>query len=101
MHRAHIGKKQTAETREKIRLALTGKKQTPETCAKKSESHKTLWQDPDYRGNHVSAKRRPFSRMSPTEETREKLRIASRNLWKNPVYREKITTSPPCCLSAG
>lgn len=100
MRRAHVGKKQTAKTREKIRLALTGKKQTPETCAKKSKTHLRLWKDdPIYRENHLHAAdhRSPpgqsYKRVSPSEETRIKLRVASKKAWENPEYRDKVVKS--------
>jgi len=70
-----FGKKHTAETKEKMRLAKIGTTQTKEHKQKRLESSK---KHPNF-GKHMLGKKH-------TAETREKMSLASKGITKNPEH---------------
>lgn len=73
------------ETIEKIRIANTGRKHTPETCEKLRQLEKERWENPEYRKNQV-AKRigvAPWNKGKITpQDVREKQRQAKLGKYK-------------------
>ena len=93
------GKRPPQEAIEKMRKALTGKKQAPmPEHAKKaiSEAVKAQWADPEQRAKKVAgmktANRKPSSY---TEEQKQKHAQRMRDQWANPEWRAKTMAARP------
>ena len=76
------------ETREKIRIANTGKKHSDETRRRLSESHKDLIVSAETRAKQ-SAMRKGKPGKPVSEETKVKLRTIAQAQWRDPKYKAK------------
>lgn len=83
------------ETKKKMSTSLTGRKMPPEAIAKAWATRRELHGYPvkDYKKDKTGLPRGKHIRKPISEETREKMRIASRLRWENPETRAKITNA--------
>lgn len=80
------GKKLSAATCEKIRLARLGTKQSDELKAKKRDASKRVWESADYRAQRKEKMATVFA----SEEYRLKQREISRKRWASEEFKEKM-----------
>lgn len=77
--RAHAGKTQSPESNEKRRATMLAKK------IEQSDRQRRNWEDHDYRARLIASMK---ARVAPSNETRQRLSIATSAAWEDPASRE-------------